>query len=68
MLVLTRRVRETLIIGDDINVTVLGVKGNQVRLGIKAPPSVSVLREEIQTKIMQEKQRTVNSINDKDAE
>lgn len=47
MLILTRRLQETLIIGDDIEVTVLGIKGNQVRLGVKAPDDVSVDREEI---------------------
>ena len=55
MLILTRRVGETLIIGDDVNITVLGVKGNQVRLGINAPKDVSVHREEIYQRIQQEK-------------
>ena len=47
MLILTRRVGETLMIGDEVSVTVLGVKGNQVRLGINAPKNVAVHREEI---------------------
>ncbi len=47
MLILTRRAGETLMIGDDIHVTVLGVKGNQVRVGIEAPKTIPVIREEL---------------------
>jgi carbon storage regulator len=54
MLILTRRVGETLMIGDKVTVTVLGVKGNQVRLGINAPKDVAVHREEIFQRIQRE--------------
>ena len=54
MLILTRRVGETLMIGDDVAVTVLGVKGNQVRIGVKAPRDVTVHREEIYERIREE--------------
>jgi carbon storage regulator len=56
MLILTRRVGETLMIGDEVTVTVLGVKGNQVRMGINAPRSVAVHREEIFERIKHEVQ------------
>ncbi len=55
MLILTRRVGETLMIDDEVTVTVLGVKGNQVRLGVNAPKDVSVHREEIYNRIQKEK-------------
>lgn len=54
-LILTRRVGETLNIGDDVEVTVLGVKGNQVRIAVNAPKEIAVHREEIYKKIQQEK-------------
>jgi carbon storage regulator len=54
-LILTRRVGETVMIGDEVTITVLGVKGNQVRVGINAPKSVAVHREEIWQRIQREK-------------
>jgi carbon storage regulator len=54
MLILTRRVDETLMVGDEVTVTVLGVKGNQVRIGINAPEEVSIHREEIYERIKAE--------------
>jgi carbon storage regulator len=56
MLILTRRVGETVMIGDDVTITVLGVKGNQVRVGINAPKNVAVHREEIYERIKREQQ------------
>lgn len=55
MLILTRRVGETVVIGDNVTVTVLGVKGNQVRLGVNAPREVAVHREEIFERIKRER-------------
>ena len=60
MLILTRRVGETVMIGDDVTITVLGVKGNQVRVGINAPKSVAVHREEIYERIKREQQGESN--------
>ncbi|XOD70145.1 MAG: carbon storage regulator CsrA [Sodalis sp. (in: enterobacteria)] len=55
MLILTRRVGETLMIGDEVTITVLDVKGNQVRIGVNAPKEVSVHREEIYQRIQPDK-------------
>ena len=60
MLILTRRISESVIIGDDVKITVLGIKGGQVRLGIDAPKSVSVHREEIYARIQDETQGDCN--------
>jgi carbon storage regulator len=55
MLILTRKTGETLVIGDDIIITLLGIRGQQVRLGIQAPKDISVHREEIYLRIQKEK-------------
>ncbi|HHK1973779.1 TPA: carbon storage regulator CsrA [Pseudomonas aeruginosa] len=60
MLILTRRVGETLMVGDDVTVTVLDVKGNQVRIGVNAPKEVAVHREEIYQRIQKEKDQEPN--------
>lgn len=60
MLVLTRRIQETLIIGDDIKITVLGISRGQIRIGIDAPPEVSIHREEIYNRIKRENEDATN--------
>jgi carbon storage regulator len=65
MLILTRRVGETLVIGDDVTITVLGVRGNQVRVGVNAPKDVAVHREEIYQRIQDEKTDQICSENNK---
>ncbi len=67
MLILTRRVGEKVMIGDDVSVTVLRVKGNQVRLGVEAPKSVSVQREEIFNRMKGEGEgRDASGVEDED--
>lgn len=61
MLILSRRIGEKLIIGDNVTVTILAVKGNQVRIGIEAPRNVRVDREEIHERIMKEEEARKNS-------
>ena len=62
MLILTRRVGESLRIGDEVSVTVLGIKGSQVRIGVNAPRSVSVHREEVYDRINEEKSKNSEDI------
>jgi carbon storage regulator len=59
MLILTRRVNETIMIGDEVTCTILGIKGNQVRVGINAPKSVAVHRQEIYERIKKEQADTL---------
>ena len=68
MLILTRRIGESLIIGDNVTIAVLGVKGNQVRIGVNAPKEVSVHREEIYKRIQEEKSNKHYSDEDEDKE
>ena len=61
MLILTRRVGETLMIGDEVTVTILGVKGNQVRIGVNAPKEIEVHREEVYRRIKAENDATISA-------
>jgi carbon storage regulator len=63
MLILTRRIGETLMVNDDITITVLGIKGNQVRVGINAPKDVAVHRKEIYERIKREKAKQAGNYN-----
>jgi carbon storage regulator len=67
MLILARKIGETIMIGDDVEVVVLGIKGNQIRVGVKASMDIKVYRKEIYRRIQEEKQthEKINNINDK---
>ncbi|KFZ28237.1 carbon storage regulator [Pseudidiomarina atlantica] len=62
MLILSRRVGETLMIGDDVKITILKVSGNQIRIGVEAPKDVSVHREEVYQRVLQEKQSATDAL------
>lgn len=62
MLILTRRVGETLMIGDDVKITILKVSGNQIRIGVEAPKDVSVHREEVYQRVLQDKQSATDAL------
>lgn len=64
MLILTRKVGESVVVGDDVTITVLGVKGNQVRIGINAPKDVSVHREEVYSRIHEDDENFANTGSD----
>ncbi len=66
MLILTRRVGETLMVGDEVSMTVLGVKGNQVRIGVNAPKEIAVHREEIYLRIKKEQEEAAGNPEAKD--